>query len=736
MSTTEQHLQVPQAASRLKMGKHRTSTDTSSPSLPQKSPPMSRGAVEGKSEGKSPRHPERRPPTPHNTSPPKKAAPTPPSRLFSQIPAAGLTCTILSKDDLNVDDETWLSSPVKFTKVESGISAKDLEARVALLQKWQHPSITQFYGVSLEPEVMLVTEAGSTLNDYLAMNPSGLREKTAIALDLARGLYFLGAKGVTPQVLRPENILITPQGQAKLVEVGSSTVKDFGSILWFLFSQQAPVPAETLDEYPQVPKKFAEWIKACWSSDSAKQPTWKTLIEELKVYQSMLALSPEEFCQRGQQLEQDGDFKAAYDAYFISASAGYFYGQSRLGTLLLEGKGCKKDFKQAFFWMLASAKQGKHARSQFTVGMMYENGDGTVKNINEAIYWYRKAAENGSESATKALARFGAEVGLVGGSIPYSFVIPEDHIKRQEPLGQGGFGVVYRAIWSPTSNAQFPVVVKQLKESTLSKEAMAEFEKEVKLQIQFDSPGIVKVYGVMKDGMVMEYMEQGSLQEFLKSKSREELPWKVRLDMALNLAQALEYLHAKNIVHRDLKSANIVINAQGVAKITDFGLSKVREETKTKSVAPGSQKTIEGSYLWLSPELLKMMVKFSKSADIYAFAIILWELAALQLPYPGLRSNMNNLTEFVLGGGRETFDDERTPGVPKGYPELVTECWDQDPTKRCTAKQMATRLSNLSLVPTIFAPVVEPQQTQTVRKRGGTCIETSEFSVPPSVFSN
>src|SRR5436190_4038423 len=136
----------------------------------------------------------------------------------------------------------------------------------------------------------------------------------------------------------------------------------------------------------------------------------------------------------------------------------------------------------------------------------------------------------------------------------YMFSIRFEALTTKEKIGEGGFGIVYKGTY------QFaPAAIKQLQIDDLSPEAEEEFNREAKIMAQLHHPNIVHFYGycTFPKCLVMEYMPKGSLFKVLHDK-RESLDWTVRIRIATDIASGLAFLHSKQILHRDIKSLNVL----------------------------------------------------------------------------------------------------------------------------------------------------------------------------------
>ena len=198
----------------------------------------------------------------------------------------------------------------------------------------------------------------------------------------------------------------------------------------------------------------------------------------------------------------------------------------------------------------------------------------------------------------------------------------------ENKLGQGGFGVVYKGVYNDK-----PVAIKQLN-AGLSKDALQELKREAEImfQLSFTSDHIVKVIRICLESpyaLVMELMPKGSLYDLLRN--GQELPWPVRFQIALDAAWGLKDLHAHKILHRDLKSPNILLGYGLRAKLADFGLAKVKHEINSQSLV--ATKGQAGTLLWMAPELFDDEPLMTTASDVYSFGMVLWELVTRMLPY-------------------------------------------------------------------------------------------------------
>ncbi len=254
-------------------------------------------------------------------------------------------------------------------------------------------------------------------------------------------------------------------------------------------------------------------------------------------------------------------------------------------------------------------------------------------------------------------------------------------------LGRGGFGVVYQGTYRYND-----VAIKQLLIDNISLDSLAEFEKESKIMAQLHSPNIVHFYGYCVSPhycIVMEYMSNGSLFSVLRS--NKPLEWPQRFSIALDIAKGLAFLHHENILHRDIKSLNVLLDQHNRAKLTDFGLSKVKAETRSHATATKTNtKDSVGTIQWMAPELFEgRKAVYTKKSDIYSLGVTFWELASRKIPFSDA-ANPNLISVWVAKGEREDIPADCPPLLAK----LIQQSWEGEVDKRPTADDIVIRLKS------------------------------------------
>ncbi len=216
---------------------------------------------------------------------------------------------------------------------------------------------------------------------------------------------------------------------------------------------------------------------------------------------------------------------------------------------------------------------------------------------------------------------------------------------------------------------------------------MEEFEREIQFLSELKNPGIVSLIGASKLpgklAIVTEFIPNGSLEKLMTKK----IPYATKLKIVLEIAEAINFLHKNNVLHRDIKADNVLIastdvNAQNMIRLSDFGsarrFAEDKMETYTRNV---------GTPIYMAPEILQKK-RYSKEADIYSFGILLWVIITQKEPYTAF-NHVWDVTKFVIDGNREVIP----AGCPADYAELITGCWDPDPQKRLTLDVIIARLN-------------------------------------------
>ncbi|XP_078596438.1 interleukin-1 receptor-associated kinase 4-like isoform X2 [Branchiostoma floridae x Branchiostoma japonicum] len=271
--------------------------------------------------------------------------------------------------------------------------------------------------------------------------------------------------------------------------------------------------------------------------------------------------------------------------------------------------------------------------------------------------------------------------------------------KQGNKLGEGAFGTVYKG----TLTSGTVVAVKRLKKPTdqMTQHASKAFTQEVNVLSRFSHENLVPLIGYSIDNfqhpcLVYLYMENGSLQDRLACKDgKPPLTWLARLAIAQGTAAGVCHLHEHEYVHRDIKSANILLDRNNTAKVGDFGLVRVVPSEATSQLTT----TVFGTSVYMAPEAMRGEV--SPKIDTYSFGVVLLELITGR---PGWKENEKDLVSWVEDVCEEAEDilphvdpqaGEATPTLVTALFTLSTQCLEY---KKKDRPEMVTVKKNLDCI--------------------------------------
>ncbi|CAD5207350.1 unnamed protein product [Bursaphelenchus okinawaensis] len=255
-------------------------------------------------------------------------------------------------------------------------------------------------------------------------------------------------------------------------------------------------------------------------------------------------------------------------------------------------------------------------------------------------------------------------------------VISRNELQLGDVVGHGEFGDVLAGFYK--SNR---VAVKTLKNG-LSIDLL----NEARIMIGLKHPYLVNLLGVVIDQlgsevlMVIEYMANGNLVDFLRSRGRHQVEKEQLLRFSTNVADAMAYMESVYVVHRDLAARNVLLDVNYNAKISDFGLA---QKVDQKSVDRGRGKF---PIKWTAPEALREGA-FTNKSDVWSFGVLLWEIYSFgRVPYP--RIPIQDVVRHIERGYRM----EPPEACPASMNDLMTECWNLNPAERPTFAMIGARL--------------------------------------------
>ncbi|ETV92935.1 TKL protein kinase [Aphanomyces invadans] len=306
----------------------------------------------------------------------------------------------------------------------------------------------------------------------------------------------------------------------------------------------------------------------------------------------------------------------------------------------------------------------------------------------------------------------GPEVGRIANDIRFDeelaqFRIPQNEIQNVSLLVKGGYGVVFHATFGKDD-----VAMKQLLPSKSKDiDAIQDFMNEIRLCARLEHPKIVKFIGIswstLHDLAVLsEFMPRGDVGAVLKKESKKNethrvLQWHrtsnsptTKVQIAADVADALVYLHSfqPTIIHRDLKSKNVLLSDSWEAKLSDFGISRVTslEETMTSNI---------GTVAWIAPEVLSGG-RYTEKADIYSFGVLLSELDTCESPYSNMMNKSKDASfsnaRIALMVSEGTLKPDFTNRMPDQLLHLALECLAYNEADRPTAMSLSYKIHTIA----------------------------------------
>ncbi|KAM7479484.1 hypothetical protein LguiA_027697 [Lonicera macranthoides] len=254
-------------------------------------------------------------------------------------------------------------------------------------------------------------------------------------------------------------------------------------------------------------------------------------------------------------------------------------------------------------------------------------------------------------------------------------------LKSEHKVASGSYGDLYKGTYCSQE-----VAIKVLKAEHVTVEMQREFAQEVFIMRKVRHKNVVQFIGACTKPpslcIVTEYMSGGSVYDYIhKQKGTFKLP--SLLKIAIDVSKGMNYLHQQNIIHRDLKAANLLMDENEVVKVADFGVARVKAQS-------GVMTAETGTYRWMAPEVIEHK-PYDHKADIFSFGVVLWELLTGKLPYDYL-TPLQAAVGVVQKGLRPSIPMHTHPNLTR----LLERCWQQDPASRPDFSEITVTLQKIA----------------------------------------
>jgi len=239
-------------------------------------------------------------------------------------------------------------------------------------------------------------------------------------------------------------------------------------------------------------------------------------------------------------------------------------------------------------------------------------------------------------------------------------------------------------IWVGKWLGKTTVALKALQSIALSEKGLKRFEHEIEVWYQLQHPHVLPLYGVVadidyRDYIVAPWQDNGNLFDYTTRNRTAD-----RTHLLLGAAKGLEYLHQKDVIHGNVRCANILVNAKGEACICDFGMAKAIEDI-TENPASATL-TKAGSARWLAPELIENeeVTSPTQATDIYSFAMAMLECYTLQVPFANLKRDAHVIRDIISKKAKPARprDPESQRWITDQIWSVMQDCWQYNPKER------------------------------------------------------
>lgn len=251
-------------------------------------------------------------------------------------------------------------------------------------------------------------------------------------------------------------------------------------------------------------------------------------------------------------------------------------------------------------------------------------------------------------------------------------------------FASGRHSRIYRGVYKQRDVA-IKLISQPEEDADLAASLERQFTSEVALLFRLQHPNIVSFVAACKKPpvfcIITEYLAGGSLRQFLHKQEPHSLPLDLVLKLALNIARGMQYLHSQGILHRDLKSENLLLGEDMCVKVADFGISCLESQC-------GSGKGFTGTYRWMAPEMIKEK-HHTRKVDVYSFGIVLWELLTALTPFHDMTPE-----QAAFAVSQKNVRPPLPTSCPLAFSHLINQCWTTNPDKRPQFEEIVSLLES------------------------------------------
>ncbi|GAM20023.1 hypothetical protein SAMD00019534_031980 [Acytostelium subglobosum LB1] len=300
--------------------------------------------------------------------------------------------------------------------------------------------------------------------------------------------------------------------------------------------------------------------------------------------------------------------------------------------------------------------------------------------------------------------------------------IPFENLEFKERIGKGSFGSVFRGTY-----LGLDVAIKKIEKAD-DPEYLKYIDREVSMLQSLRHPFIVQFSGICVNTsglyIVTEYVSGGDVRQLLKQSP--PITWERRISIAVDLAKVLVFLHAKKIIHRDLKSKNILVDEYQRIRLCDFGFARMNEHVKKNR-----HMTMCGTEGWVAPEILLGM-SYDTSCDVFSYGVVLAELIT------GMKPGTNiwvRTPDSCFDINPDEMKQNALPGCPQKLIDLCLDCCKYEPSQRPKFDDVLSTIKNIVIPVEVKSPDTTATSAATAQTPQSQTTQTQTTQAPQQTLS-